>query len=771
MNKSAYFQNIARRLAKPMNNLDLDEGSAKFVELKLMEYWVRFLKKNPYHLNASIVLGLMDGDNKAQMEVVRQLALDDRERGVEMIDEFGTFSSSRAKQSFCGPLGTKFLKQYPKGDYESTGMEILEKLKSTEAFRYNAEDWHRLQRIIAGVFIPYAMAEITKGVDKGNNTINRIEKLQNLLRLKDDEMELVLFFWLSSDSESLEIYRENGKKKANMFYRENLDVSFDALALGMSVGHVTEMLADDAALSRLCVISKDLDLDEDIKKHLSGQREILEWSDVVIAPPAKVSFEELSKERSDADILAYLLSNHDGTHPLNILFYGQAGTGKTELSKAIAEHLHIPLYMIKSSSDFSYGIHDMLGLNERILRRRIRNLQLAAWQCEKNKGIILVDEADHLLNGLEKGVLNMLIESIHVPIIWISNSIQNVEMSTRRRFEFSMEFKSFDAEKRAKVLKSVMNTLKVPDMLDENGVKQIASEFPVSAAGYTLAIQQALPMIQCNKEYSSTVMRKILEAHANLLEVNCECGREESTHAPSYSLKGLNIDGNVDEVMEIAENFNRTLDSVNKHSNPQSLNILLYGAPGTGKTEFVRYLARKLNRSLVVRRASDLINMYVGETEKNIRDAFKEAEESKSILFFDEADSFIGDRKNASRNFEVSQVNELLTQLENFNGIFIAATNFDERLDLASRRRFALKLQFNYLKPDGIEAMWKSFFPQFDFPAAIRNFKTLAPGDFNAVYSRLRYLPSDKLTAKRIVEELEKEVNIKGECYSRKMGF
>ncbi|WP_295056856.1 hypothetical protein [uncultured Fibrobacter sp.] len=114
---------------------------------------------------------------------------------------------------------------------------------------------------------------------------------------------------------------------------------------------------------------------------------------------------------------------------------------------------------------------------------------------------------------------------------------------------------------------------------------------------------------------------------------------------------------------------------------------------------------------------------------------------------------------------------ELLTQLENFNGIFVAATNFDDRLDLASRRRFALKLQFNNLKPEGIEEMWKSFFPQFACPAAIKGFDTLAPGDFNAVYSRLRYLSEKKLNAKRIAEELEKEVCIKGGHSARKMGF
>ena len=277
MNKASYFQNIARRLVKPMDGLDLDEGSAKFVQLKFMEYWVRFLKKNPYQLNVSAVLGLMDSDKKVLMELIHQLALDDRERGVDEIDDLGTFSSSRAKQSFCGSLGTIFLKRYPMDDYESVGMEIFEKLKSAEAYRYSAEDWHRLQRIIAATFIPYAMAEITKGVDKDNNTIRRIEKLQKLLRLKDDELELVLFFWLS-DSECLEVFREDSKKRSNLFCRETLDVSFDALALGMPVGRVSDMLADDAAI----ITREEILFAQRLNKLIASDIPMSEWKQKLI---------------------------------------------------------------------------------------------------------------------------------------------------------------------------------------------------------------------------------------------------------------------------------------------------------------------------------------------------------------------------------------------------------------------------------------------------------------------------------------------------------
>ena len=208
-----------------------------------------------------------------------------------------------------------------------------------------------------------------------------------------------------------------------------------------------------------------------------------------------------------------------------------------------------------------------------------------------------------------------------------------------------------------------------------------------------------------------------------------------------------------------------------KSDRPDSLNMLLYGPPGTGKTEFAKHLARTLNRKLVVKKASDLLNCYVGDTEKNIRKMFKDAEESKAILFLDEADSLIRDRSGANHSWEVSQVNEMLTQMENFKGIFIAATNFDGTLDMASRRRFALKVKFGYLKPEGIEALWRGFFPSVACPDAVKNMHMLAPGDFNAAYSTLRFYDETELTADAILSALKSEIAYKDGREGRTMGL
>ena len=81
----------------------------------------------------------------------------------------------------------------------------------------------------------------------------------------------------------------------------------------------------------------------------------------------------------------------------------------------------------------------------------------------------------------------------------------------------------------------------------------------------------------------------------------------------------------------------------------------------------------------MVRRASDLLSCWVGATEQNIARAFEEARKDDAVLLIDEADSFLQDRRGAGHSWEVTQVNEVLTQMENFEGVFIATTTSSRR--------------------------------------------------------------------------------------------
>ena len=96
-------------------------------------------------------------------------------------------------------------------------------------------------------------------------------------------------------------------------------------------------------------------------------------------------------------------------------------------------------------------------------------------------------------------------------------------------------------------------------------------------------------------------------------------------------------------------------------SGERRFSLCLQGPPGTGKSALVRYLAERLGLEVMQRRASDLMSMLVGETEKQIAAAFAEARDAGAFLVFDEADSLLADRRFARRSWEVGQVNEMLT--------------------------------------------------------------------------------------------------------------
>ncbi len=186
-------------------------------------------------------------------------------------------------------------------------------------------------------------------------------------------------------------------------------------------------------------------------------------------------------------------------------------------------------------------------------------------------------------------------------------------------------------------------------------------------------------------------------------------------------------------------------------------NLIFHGPPGTGKSMFAQTLASKLKRPLISLSASDLLSHLVGETEEFIVAAFQEAQKKKAILFLDEMDAILGEREAASASWERSQVNEFLIQMEKFQGVFIAATNFPKIVDKALERRFAHKIFFSHLKEDAREAFFDFFFKlpltQME-KVRLSRMHSLAPGDFKVALQRGFFHPTQ--TATLYLDELER---------------
>ena len=208
-----------------------------------------------------------------------------------------------------------------------------------------------------------------------------------------------------------------------------------------------------------------------------------------------------------------------------------------------------------------------------------------------------------------------------------------------------------------------------------------------------------------------------------------------------------------------------------------SARLCLYGPPGTGKTAYARWLAQQLDLPLLVQRGSDLQSKWVGGTEKNIAAAFAQAQADRALLLIDEVDSFLQDRRHAQRHWEVSHVNEMLTQMESFDGIFIASTNLMDELDPAALRRFDLKVKFGYLQPaqawqllERCCAQLQLAPPQPQLQTRMAQLRQLTPGDFAAVLRQHRFRPLGSDRA--VIDALHLECSLKSpQRQGTPMGF
>jgi DNA polymerase III delta prime subunit len=146
----------------------------------------------------------------------------------------------------------------------------------------------------------------------------------------------------------------------------------------------------------------------------------------------------------------------------------------------------------------------------------------------------------------------------------------------------------------------------------------------------------------------------------------------------------------------------------------RGVSAILAGPPGTGKTMVAQLLAKEIGYDLYRIDLSQVVNKYIGETEKNLARIFDEAEHSHAVLFFDEADSLFGKRtsvQSANDRYANLEVNYLLQRMETFDGVTLLATNLEQGLDEAFKRRVRFTVQFELPDRAEREALWRSMFP------------------------------------------------------------
>ncbi|WP_299460157.1 ATP-binding protein [uncultured Microscilla sp.] len=142
--------------------------------------------------------------------------------------------------------------------------------------------------------------------------------------------------------------------------------------------------------------------------------------------------------------------------------------------------------------------------------------------------------------------------------------------------------------------------------------------------------------------------------------------------------------------------------------------LMMYGSSGTGKTLTAMLLAKHAQKPLYRININQIVDKYVGETNKKLEQVFRQASNKDWILFFDEGDSLFGKRSegggSSNERYANQEVNYLLTKMEEYEGMIFLSTNKDEAIDDAFKRRFESRLWFREPDDETRILLWKHFF-------------------------------------------------------------
>ncbi|HEY0901802.1 MAG TPA: AAA family ATPase, partial [Micavibrio sp.] len=438
-----------------------------------------------------------------------------------------------------------------------------------------------------------------------------------------------------------------------------------------------------------------------------------------------------------------------GATGVNFLLYGLQDSGKTEAVKAAAKKAGITLYIVGEKGQ---------GGMEPSRSARIQSAIIAqALLQDRKDAAILFDEMEDLLpnvgggifapapsapSGISKVFLNRMLENNQTMTFWTANDPERFHPAVKRRMRFSIEFDIPPASVREQMWLSI--SARRDFNLSAADARKLAREYKAPPGMIDTAIRNA------QQTGDVKTIRTSLAASADLVfgDRSQIIVRNPLPDYYNPALLKAAVDDSDLSIHELTARIEQSAD--------RDFSMLLYGEPGTGKSAYAVHLANQLGMEVCLKKASDILGKYVGENEQNIARAFKEAKDGNKFLIVDEADTFLRSRSGAEKGWEISMVNEMLTQMESHPLPFAMTTNLYQDIDAAAKRRFLFKLKFSPLDAQQVKDAFREFFGMEAPDNLNKGPVPLAPADFALVKRQMRFLYADA-SAERLAELVKAE--------------
>jgi SpoVK/Ycf46/Vps4 family AAA+-type ATPase len=577
----------------------------------------------------------------------------------------------------------------------------------------------------------YEIAEIRKEIDiKKIESLNigrelRLHTLSELFGLDSSEIDIILIGLapeLDLKYEKLYSYLQNNvtKKKPtvdlvlNLLF-ETIEEKIKARAYfsptaPLRKNHLVNLLEgeENAGLS---LISSFIKIDERIINFLLGFNEMdLKIRDFSYLIKPKKTFDDLILSPDFKDRIMNISSKYNAAKlPSRLLFCGPSGCGKKIVAEAVCREAGLNLLVVDSK--FFHEVRQSSSTVYLIMREAL--LQNSA---------IYFQDFDMLYEDKEpKNSPEFLIQVLKSfpNLIFLAGTLSmefDKDLLNNGFVPYSFPLPSYSVRKQ--LWESCLKGQKLDKGLD---LDALSSKFRFSGGQIRDAVRTASIFAEWKNPANQVLSNENLyngckvQSNHKLISLALKVN-------PYYKWEDIVLPKDTLEHLKEVSGFIKYKGKVHynwgfekKLSLGKGLNVLFSGPPGTGKTMAAEILASEVKLDLFKIDLSSLVSKYIGETEKNLKKIFDEAETSNSILFFDEADALFGKRsevKDSHDRYANIETAYLLQKMEEHEGIVILASNFRKNMDDAFLRRLRFTVEFPLPDEKSREEIWRKTFPE-----------------------------------------------------------